>query len=283
MKYLLAILLLLNSTLPCLAQVVFQADMLQAQGVDMSDEDVRFRMWRQKMEPFVQVEFSFANRICRLDADQQKKMAAALGKVLDKSAEEAAQFIPPNNANRAGAWMAQPQQANMKREALVEQIEQAIEPLLNDEQQAIYRTELQARTEFRRETIVDNVLSMLDKRLAFTNDQSSAIRRDLLADDWVDDSPPPLHAFLQNAQYIPQLPDNCITPHLNKAQSMIYKGLQKVNWGQNDWEDNFGFGNSIQPIDDVKLPPASKEESETSTTEDSVSPDASNQADEEKQ
>ncbi|TWU26011.1 hypothetical protein [Bythopirellula polymerisocia] len=226
---------------------------------DMADEDVRFHMWRSKMEPVVRAEFSLANRVCDLKADQRKKMAAALGSLLDSESEKAAQIKPPKNVPnvRGGrVVMAQAQQGGIKRDALIVQVQHVIEPMLDDKQQLSYQQELLSRSNFRRETIVDNIVSTLDKRLVLSSEQAVAVREALLSDDWVDKSPPPLHAFLQSAQYIPQIPDKCVMPHLSKSQLTIYKGIQKVSWGQNDWEDNFGFGQALKPIDDVELPPA---------------------------
>jgi hypothetical protein len=72
-----------------------------------------------------------------------------------------------------------------------------------------------------------------------------------LTEHWDEFTPPPLEMFANMSsfnEYMPQLPANCVTPHLNENQLREWRRAQSVTM-------SFGFGVSYETnvIEDIDL------------------------------
>jgi hypothetical protein len=114
-----------------------------------------------------------------------------------------------------------------------------------------------AREAQRREATLLCLVTRLDRDLLLDEDQRQKISESLLA-KWQAAWGQQIEIVLQNDQFMLQLPDNCILPHLNKRQRTIWQGLPKSG-GFFGWNAGgmFGFMDESGVDDDVKdlLPP----------------------------
>lgn len=228
---------------------------MQAEPGGEDGDDAQMRAIRRQLEPYAEIELSFAHRVCDLDERQLASAGEAFGGRLDQLVRKLA---PPERAQQGQNGIedfmdgARRLDGRTSIERLQRTLIQALEPLLNADQLAAFRRERTARETFRRETIVDNLLIILDQRLTLTDKQRADIRQALL-DKWNEAWTPPLHAFQQTTHHIPEVPDDCVTPWITPQQCRIYQGLQKVQWGGFQINDPFGFGESLPRISDVRV------------------------------
>ena len=97
-----------------------------------------------------------------------------------------------------------------------------------------------------KQMVVDALLVMLDKRLVLTDDQRRDISKSLLEhfdENWSGSLP----MLMSNPQYLPNIPDDCIVPHLRQSQRSVWQSLpnRNVQFGF-DGFDNDPTANLIQ-------------------------------------
>src|SRR5690606_6922372 len=105
------------------------------------------------------------------------------------------------------------QQPASLQAAFSEGIAAALEGALSEEQRQTYRAERKEREEYFRDVAIDNYLAKLDQRIVLSAEQAANIRAEL-QQRWNSSWAPPLHAFVQLSNYLPDVPAAYVAPHL---------------------------------------------------------------------
>lgn len=215
-----------------------------------ADEDARLAPLRAQYEPLLKSELSFANRICGWSDEQRR------GAIKDGVAwltEFARQQLADENPVRAGllafVGLARPRQPADPTTDAQQQVAELIVKHLTDEQKALYQAEHDKREAFRKRAVIENLLAKLDERLDLTAEQRRKLSKTLEA-RWSEDWAPELEVFVHMGEYVPQIPNEYVLPHLTAEQMKLWNGLQKVSFGR-----GVNFGQNLFPggVDDIDL------------------------------
>jgi hypothetical protein len=215
-----------------------------------ADEDARLAPIRAQYEPLLKSELSFANRICGWSDEQRR---AAIKEGVAWLTEFARKQVADQNPVRAGmlafVGLARPRAPADPAADAEQQIAELIAKQLTTEQQALYKTEHDKRQAFRKQTVIDNLIAKLDEKLDFTAQQRRKLSATLEA-RWSEDWAPQLEIFVHMGEYVPQIPDEYVIPHLTAEQKKLWNGLQKVSFGR-----GVNFGQDLFPggVDDIDL------------------------------
>ena len=191
--------------------------------------------------PLINIELSFVKRVCEPTEDQMTKIVAAA-----KEAHLAmASLVKPQNAVqaiRAQVMFMGPQGERMSinpYHRVREDMAKLLEPLVSPEQYAKYVEEARLRDEYERDAAVGIVLGMIDAKLALSADQRKAIYEKLM-EEWKDIDLQWLQNYRNNPQYMPQMPDELISPVLTERQKELWIAatLQKVTMYANLGQGN---------------------------------------------
>jgi len=191
--------------------------------------------------PLINIELSFVKRVCEPTDEQMTKIVAAA-----KEAHQAmASLVKPQNAAqamRAHAMFMGPQGERMSinpYHRVREDVAKLLEPLVSPEQHAKYVEEARLRDEYERDAAVGIVLDMVDAKLALSADQRKEIYGKLM-EEWKDIDLQWLQNYRNNPQYMPQMPDELISPVLTEKQKELWIAatLQKVTMYANLGQGN---------------------------------------------
>lgn len=197
--------------------------------------------------PLINIELSFVKRVCEPTDEQMDKIVAAA-----KEAHKAmASVVTPQGAAmafRAGGMMMfmGPQGERMTvnpYHRVREDVAKLLEPLVSPEQYTKYVEEARLRDEYERDAAIGIVLDMIDSRLVLSEDQRKEIGQKLM-NDWKEVDLQWLQNYRNNPQYMPQMPDELISPTLTAAQKKLWTAatMQKVTMYANLGQSNaFGF------------------------------------------
>lgn len=191
-------------------------------------EDPQVAAMRAQVEPWVQVELSFANRACDW-TDQQRDKAIAdartwLGKYLRQHRNQN-QLINNGFVLFAGNQI---QAVDHTRSEMEKELVQTLKNNMSTEQLAAYSAQREKRDAFRKETIIENIVAKIDEHLDLTPEQSARIRKSMNK-KWNDDLAPTLHVLTQMSNYLPAVPDNHVVPFLTSSQRTAWKSIQKIS------------------------------------------------------
>jgi hypothetical protein len=191
----------------------------------------------ERLKPMVAVEVSLAERVCNLDAAQRKVLEDAAEDCAKKTAQQLTspqqqQIFLGGGVIRGrvvmngpvafnGAGGASPKTA---RQLLDENIAEVIKAKFPDSASASYSKELASRASQRREMVVENIVSILDKKLVLTTDQRDAIGKSLIT-NLPDNQLPQLQILSSEGDAIPMIPENCLLPHLRDSQRTLWQNL----------------------------------------------------------
>jgi hypothetical protein len=216
-----------------------------------ADEDARLAPIRAQYEPLLKSELSFANRICGWSDEQRR---AAIKEGVAWLTEFARKQIADQNPVRAGmlafVGLGRPKRVAADPAAEAEQqIAELIARQLTDEQRASYKAEHDKREAFRKQAVIDNLIAKLDEKLDLTAQQRRKLSTTLEA-RWNEDWAPQLEIFVHMGEYVPQIPDEYVIPHLTAEQKKLWNGLQKVSFGR-----GVNFGQDLFPggVGDIDL------------------------------
>jgi hypothetical protein len=211
--------------------------------------------YREMLKAPLKVELSFIKRACKLNDEQRKQVIGAGREWLETYLPKFAKTQQDPNGqmvmvNVGPGNFAQQRRSKKNKQELPELIGAAIGDKLTDEQKKLYQDECEKREAFRRQAIVENIVAIVDDRLRLDAAQREAIAKSLV-EHWGEFTPPPLEMFANMSsfnEYMPQLPANCITPHLNENQMREWRRSQSVTM-------SFGFGVSFDTnvIEDIDL------------------------------
>src|SRR5690606_33790032 len=110
-----------------------------------------------------------------------------------------------------------------------QEMAEAIRPLGSERQHAAYLKEAKSRSDFKRQIAVNITVELLDRHLALTDDQRATISARLL-DKWEGAESISIATHLNNPQYLPQLPEALVQPHLDATQRVVWSSLNKVRF-----------------------------------------------------
>jgi hypothetical protein len=212
--------------------------------VPLNDGAVKFdnlnpaeQQYVDRLKPMLKAELLFADRVCKLDKAQRDILFAAGEECVSKTAK---QFANPQQGGQAGIrggraiimfGGVQPIQAQSNRsgrDMLQQALSEAIKAKFPAETAATYANELTKRNDARKESVVECLVVMLDKRLILTALERREISQALLEhfdETWSGE----LGILMNNPQYFPQIPDDCLLPHLRDSQRMIWNSLPNKN------------------------------------------------------
>lgn len=188
------------------------------------------------LKPLINLELSFVKRVCDPTDEQMTAIVAAA-----KEAHEAMAniFADQRQANeRLGIHREIFMGPNNQRmnvnpfKRVREDVAKLLKPLVSEQQYANYTEEANSRDEYERTAAVDTLLEMLDAKLILSPEQQTQLQEKMSTSDTL----PDLHTLIvysSNTQYIPQLPDQLITPILSATQKQIWSSLNRVSIHQN--------------------------------------------------
>lgn len=208
-----------------------------------------------QFKPSIQVELSFAARVCELEGADRDAVVKAAKDELWAFAMDLAK--DPNRLQQfqQGVWIVRNRRAVQQPGAeasIDDRAIAAIKPAIPAAKRERYEAEREKRRLFRRETTIDCIVAQLDDRLALTKKQRENIAA-ALERGWDQSWAPQLSQFVQMEQYLPSIPEEFVTPHLTAEQKVVYRGIDKMSMGgmQNGFQQMFpGMG---QPIGDVDM------------------------------
>jgi hypothetical protein len=204
---------------------------IKADAIADNDDDLdpAEREIRNRLQPILKRELTFAARVCKLDKPERKILADAGQEAVKKAANQytqaqrnggQGQFVVLNGVRN----VAQPNPIKMLQSALQDSAKDKLSPeklqLLNDE--------FAKRVEYRKQAMIDNLIVVLDKKLGLTEKQRAEIAESLAA-NWDDSWAPQLQIFMFDQDVIPRIPDKCITPHLQPAQKTVWDNMPNKN------------------------------------------------------
>jgi len=173
------------------------------------------------LRPLINDELSFVFRACEPTDKQMKAIVAAA-----KEAHKAMASIVTERGRRVvvrntGVIFLGPnheQLAVNPYQRVREDFAKLLQPIITADQYARYVKEAKLREAYEREAAISIVLNMIDARLILTEEQRSQLFQKLLA-EWEDAEFQWLQNYRRNPQYVPQLPNDMITPFLTPDQS----------------------------------------------------------------
>jgi hypothetical protein len=195
-------------------------------GVEQYLKNIEAQYTRQN-QPVLRNELHFLRTICHLSEDQVKKITPEGEKALKATVEKA---VAIQRAMMTGGF-----QQNMiypdARKSIQDGLLNAAKAHLSPDQAAVYQAEVATRAAERKQAVIDNLVSKLDVGLVLSADQRVKIAEGL-GTHWNESWLQSLESFQYADQYMPNLPDNLVSPHLNSTQKAVWRGGQKLNyWG----------------------------------------------------
>jgi hypothetical protein len=190
--------------------------------VPANADDARLQQYVQLLQPTMWRELDFVRQVCDLTPEQRPKVKSAA----DAAVKEAAKaMLKPQR---------QPQQvfaAKLVREGLNE----ALKKTLSAEQLEKFTAEETSREAAMKKAAIQGVVSQIDGALFLSKEQREKITAALDA-SWQPEWEHWLFMHQFDGQYLPQVPDQPVVPHLSAEQRVVWQGLQKVTI--NSWHNN---------------------------------------------
>jgi hypothetical protein len=166
-------------------------------------------------------ELHFMRVVCQPTKQQYQKIAAdgeASLKVTVKQFAEKWQAMQQGRG--ATAEQSDP------RTPIVEGLAKSVGATLSAEQAAQYRKELDLRAAALKRLVVTNLLVMVDKALALTDEQRGKVGA-VLEKNWKEGWS--VYVFQGGGRYFPAMPDAQILPLLTETQKTVWQGTQRGN------------------------------------------------------
>ncbi len=185
-----------------------------------------------KLQSKIAVDNALVRRVCKLDAEQLKKIdeldakwvkgKAAAGKqagnlaagVIRVFAGQNLGGVQPDNPAEAATRVAKAYKAKLAE-------------VLTPEQLAEYEKQVQERDVFRRQANAECIVAMLEERLSLKEDQRKELVKSL--SEWSGIQRMQATFYFQNQAYIPNLPPSVLKA-LTPTQRKILDGMQKADF-----------------------------------------------------
>jgi hypothetical protein len=214
------------------------------------DEEANLAPYLAQFRPIVKTELSFAKRTGELTPEQVTALVPAAKEWLQKYVRD---YVKQQNQPQVGVvfFGAVPRAVDANPGKSIEDaIQDLVKKNVSDEQRARYEAELAKRAEFRRQVVLDNLVAKIDARLYLGADQRTSLVA-ALTKNWDDSWAPAMDSMIHMGDYLPQIPDEHVTPLLNDQQKAVWNSVQKVSYGNffggdNSWLDG---GQKLNDID----------------------------------
>jgi hypothetical protein len=181
----------------------------------------------RQIRPVLKNELHFLRTLCHLNEDQVKQITPEGEKALKDTVEK---YVALQRAMMTGGFrqdMSYPDPRKVIQEGLLA----AAKAHFSSDQAALYQAEIATRADERKQAVIDNMVSKLDVGLVLSADQRAKIAEEL-SSHWNNAWLQSLESYQYADQYMPNLPDNLVSPHLNATQKIVWRGGQKLNyWG----------------------------------------------------
>lgn len=197
-------------------------------------------------------EVSFAKRVCQLNAAEEAAAVAAAKTAGSKFAED---YIKANGQFQNGIVMFVGEVGGNRQNDPISQLQtdvaKAIEAILPEEKRAQFHEEVRHRNEFRQNASAANLTALIDERLLLSGEQRTAIE-DSLTKAAGSNELPPIDTMMHMGAYLPAMPEEAVTRHLDPGQRKLWGQIQKINFGVS-FEGNHNPITGGAVIDDVDL------------------------------
>jgi hypothetical protein len=195
--------------------------------------------------PILRAEFHVIRAACQPTPEQRKAIARAGEQALRDATKSYVESMrrPMTPAQRA---------ANDPRRLIEQGLVKALESHLSPDQVARYQAELTKRAAARKRLALRNLVARLDHDLFLSPDQRDKIS-DSLSTRWDDSWVQSIQMFMNNNNYLPQIPDPCVAPFLNDSQVKIWKTIPKYQVFFGGFEFMGGVMMNNDPLEDEEL------------------------------
>ncbi|HUG68253.1 MAG TPA: hypothetical protein VMM76_10910 [Pirellulaceae bacterium] len=196
--------------------------------------------------PLKTAELSFINRVCNLNLEQRKKLHAASDRCVKVAVRKWA--MTQNGMRRVNLARGQ-QTLSDPTDLLHLAFANVLQETLQPEQQAAYDAEMKKREAHRKRVAIENVVAIIDERLALEFDQRQKLAESLdkhWQPNWVQS----IEMLINNNHHLPSIPDQFVTPALNETQRQVWRTAQKQNYMV---FGGFAWGQQPGPVDDFPL------------------------------
>jgi hypothetical protein len=217
---------LLVALAPCIirAQDAAPAQNVVAAPPAAPADDARIQQYVQLLQPAMWRELDFVRQVADLTPQQRPKIKAAADAAVKEAAK--AMLKPQRQPTTIFAT-----------KAVRDGINDVLKQTLTAEQLARFQAEAASREAAIKKAAIQSLVSQLDGILFLSSEQRDKLCASLDANwqpDWEYWLVMRQHQF--GEQYLPQVPDQHIVPHLTAEQQVVWKGLQKIMF--NAWQNN---------------------------------------------
>jgi hypothetical protein len=187
-------------------------------------DDGRIQQYVQLLQPTMWRELDFVRQVCDLTPEQRPKLKAAA----DAAVKDAAKA------------MLKPQRQPMTiiaTKAVRDGIQDALKNTLTADQLDNFKAEAASRDAAIKKAAIQSLVSQIDGALFLSQEQRGKISTALDSNwqpEWEHWLSMRQHQF--GEQYLPQVPDQHIVPHLSAEQQVVWKGMQKIMF--NAWQND---------------------------------------------
>ena len=201
----------------------FLQDLRQEADPPPTIEEIEF------LKPLVDRELSFIKRVCRPTAKQMEKI------VVEAKIAYAgmARMVNPRGRRviRAGQIsFCGPNQEVLSENPFTRVRNDAagyLKPLVSEEQYQRYIDESKQRDEFERGAAIDVAIDLLDEKLMLTESQRADLFKKLMA-NWLAVDVQWMQNYIQNPNFMPELPTNLIDPVLSPEQKSRWRSANQM-------------------------------------------------------
>jgi hypothetical protein len=189
-----------------------------------AEQDARFQQNVQLLQPTLWKELDFVRQVCDLKPEQRPKIKAAADAAVQQAAKNMATVRQGQSSNSQGIGA---------KQAIRDGILQALKETLPPQAFAHYSEEAATRASAVKRATILSVAAKLDDALFLTVEQRDKIMAGLDG-NWKDEWDQWQLVNQVVGQYLPSVPDQFVSPHLNPEQQTVWRGLQKINmspWG----------------------------------------------------
>jgi hypothetical protein len=208
--------------------------------------DAQAQQYVQMMQPLMWRELEFVRQTCDLKPSQRPQIKSAAEAGVKQAARD---MVRPRIVNRS-------QSPATAGHTIRDSISKALEARLSKEQRARYEEEAAKRREANKQAAILSAVAQIDGALFLNQEQRDNIVQ-AIGEHWQDDWEQWIMMWQYAGQYLPQIPDRHVTPHLNDEQKTVWRGLQKVNvnsWGAQDRQaaDDDWWAGTVDGVDEGK-------------------------------
>ena len=195
--------------------------------------DAQALQYEQFFLPHMWQDLDLLKASCELTREQRPKIKAAGLASVKKGAKEFTAKMQKGNHDEQSAMM------TIRRD-----LRKAFDSILTKEQSATYQSAIDRRTAAHKKATLRIVVAELDNLLYLTREQRDKIMQ-TLDGKWQESWESWLQISQYGGNYVPTVPDEHLTPHLNQQQKTVWQGAQKVSpglggsdrAGDQDWWD----------------------------------------------